>query len=73
MATCSPASSRGGCYPVLPVEDQGNCEGPAGTPVVGTPQFEVIVDNGPDLIWKDEDYTVIQSDDDGSPWLFDNV
>lgn len=73
MADCVPAWSRGGCRPILEVEDQGNCEGPAGTPVVGAPQFEVVVDNGPDLIWKDEDYVVIESDDDGTPYWFDNI
>lgn len=71
---CTPSWTRGGCVPVLTVEDQGNCGGPAGgTKTVGIPQFVMKVDNAPDFIWRDEDFTVIQSDEDGSPWFFDNI
>lgn len=74
MAHCTPSWNKGGCYPVLPVEDQGNCEGPAGgTKTVGVPQFALAVTNPPNLIWTDEDFTVIQADDDGSPFMFDNI
>jgi hypothetical protein len=71
---CTPAWSRGGCTPVLPVENQGNCAGPTGgTKTAGVPVFVPEVQNEGDLIWRDEDFTVIQADDDGSPFLFDNV
>jgi hypothetical protein len=56
------------------VENQGNCAGSAGgTKTAGVPVFVPEVQNQSDLIWRDEDFTVIQADDDGSPWLFDNV
>jgi len=71
---CIPSWNKGGCYPILPIEDQGNCAGPTGgTKTVGSPQFVLEIVNPPDLIWRDEDFKVIQADDDGSPWLFDNV
>lgn len=74
MAKCIPSWTRGGCVPVLPIEDDGSCAGPAGgTKTVGIPQFELVVTNPPDLTWRDEDYTPIQADDDGSPFIFDNI
>ena len=74
MATCTPSWTRGGCTPIITIEDQGNCAGPAGgTKTIGSPVFVATVDNEPDLIWRDEDYTVIQADDDGTPFWFDNI
>lgn len=71
---CNPAWTKGGCRPIVTIEDQGNCAGPAGgTKTIGVPQFVAVVDNAPDLIWRDENYEVVQADDDGSPFLFDNI
>lgn len=73
MATCTPSWSRGGGTPVIRFDDEGSCAGPAGTPVAGAPQFVMTVTNAPDFTWRDEDYTPIQADDDGTVFLFDNV
>lgn len=71
---CNPSSTKGGCTPVIRIDDQGNCAGPAGgTKTVGVPVFVPVVQNGPDLIWRDEDFTIIQADDDGTPFWFDNI
>lgn len=71
---CTPDWSRGGCTPVIPFEGDGNCDGPAGgTPTLGIPSYTLDVTNPPDLIWRDEDYVPIQSDDDGTVYIFDNV
>lgn len=71
---CDPASSKGGCVPVVIYQSDGNCAGPAGgTKTIGMPAFELEVMNPPDLTWRDEDFTPIQSDDDGTVYLFDNV
>lgn len=71
---CTPSWNRGGCTPILQVEDQGNCGGPAGgTKTVGVPTFTPIVDNVGSLVWTDENYTVIESDEDGTPYWFDNI
>lgn len=72
---CNPGTSKGAGTPVVRYEGgPGSCEGPAGgTKTIGQPVFVPVVDNAPDLIWRDEDFTVIQADDDGTPWLFDNV
>lgn len=71
---CTPSWNKGGCVPILPIEDQGNCAGPiGGTKTVGVPQFVLAVSNPPNRIWTDENLIVIQADDDGSPFEFDNV
>lgn len=71
---CTPSSNKGGCTPIIRIADQGNCAGPAGgTKTIGTPQFVLEVTNPPDLIWRDEDFVVIQADDDSSPWAFDDI
>ena len=71
---CIPSWSKSSCHPVIHVEDQGNCAGPAGgTKTVSSPQFVLEVTNPPNFIWTDEDFTVIQADDDGSVFVFDNI
>lgn len=74
MASCVPSWTRGGCVPVITVEDQGNCAGPTGgTKTVGAPQFDLVVTNPPNRIWTDEDLVVIQAEEDGSPMELDNI
>lgn len=71
---CTPSWNKGGCYPVLPIEDQGSCAGPiGGTKTVASPQFVMTVTNPPDFTWRDEDFVPIQADDDDSIWVFDNI
>lgn len=71
---CNPSTTKGGCTPIIRIEDQGSCAGFAGgTKTVGTPIFAPVVNNAVDLIWRDEDFIVIQADDDGTPFLFDNI
>lgn len=71
---CTPAWSKGGCVPVIVFDDEGSCAGPSGgAKTVGPPQFELEVTNPPDFIWRDEDFVVVQADDDDSPFEFDNV
>lgn len=71
---CHPDQSRGGCVPVIRYESDESCDGPAGgTKTVGTPKFVPVVQNEGDLIWRDEDYVPIQSDDDGTVYIFDNI
>lgn len=71
---CTPGQSIGGCVPVIPYESDGSCAGPAGgTKTIGVPAFELEVTNPPDLTWRDEDFTPIESDDDGTVFVFDNV
>lgn len=74
MATCKPASSRGGCTPVVVFDTDGSCAGPAGgTKTVGIPAFDLDVTNPPDLIWKTEDYIPIQDAATGDVFYFDNI
>lgn len=70
---CTPATTKGGCVPVIVFDDEGSCAGPAGTPVLGSPTFVPVVDNAPDLTWRDEDHTPVQADDDSTVFLFDNT
>lgn len=71
---CTPATTQGGCTPVIVFEGDGNCDGPAGgTPTLGTPSFALDVTNPPDLTWRDEDFVPIQADDDDTVFVFDNV
>lgn len=71
---CTPATTKGGCTPVIIVDDEGSCEGPSGgTKTLGTPAFDLEVTNPPNRIWTDEDFVVIQSEIDGSPMEFDNI
>lgn len=71
---CTPATTQGGCTPVIIVDDEGSCEGPSGgTKTLGVPAFDLSVTNPPDLVWRDEDFVPIESDDDGTVYVFDNV
>lgn len=71
---CIPAWTKGGCVPVIQYESDGSCAGPAGgTKTVSVPPLVLAVTNPPDLIWRDEDFTVIQADDDDTPFVFDNI
>lgn len=71
---CKPGQSRGACVPVIQYDSDGSCAGPSGgTPVQRAPDFVLDVTNPPDLTWRDEDFTPIQADDDGSVFVFDNI
>lgn len=71
---CTPATTKGGCTPVIVFDDEGSCEGPSGgTKTVAAPEFELDVTNPPDLVWRDEDFVPIQADDDDTVFVFDNV
>lgn len=71
---CDPDTTKGGCTPVIIFEGDGNCDGPAGgTKTVGVPGLELAVTNPPDLTWRDEDFVPIESDDDGTVFIFDNI
>lgn len=73
-ATCKPASSRGGCTPVIEFDQDGNCAGPeGGTKTIGVPGFVLDVTNPPDLVWKTEDYQPIQDQATGDIFVFDNL
>lgn len=71
---CTPDSSKGGCYPRVNFDQDGDCSGPVGgTKTVGMPAFALEVTNPPSAIWVTEELEAIVDAATGELFVFDNI